>query len=132
MFALVLGVLASLSPGVWSIEDVCFGTGVRPILLIPGFQGAPLYDRERNFDIEWPDVDTFGQQYAYNPKPTAIDLPLEWDGLRQAAHRVGPERSADDEYPGLDGLVGDIFEFAVRCLLWHTEQLATSVTWQFG
>jgi hypothetical protein len=110
---IVLLVFVSVPQLVWSVRDVCQGTGVRPVLLIPGFQGAPLYDKKRNYDIEWPDVDTFGQQFSFNPKPASIDLPLEWEGLQQAPHHIGPERGADDEYPGLDGVVGDVFEFAV-------------------
>lgn len=114
MMLFTVAVFACVPHVVWSIQDVCSGTGVRPVLLIPGFQGAPLYDKERNYDIEWPDVDTFGKQFTFDPEPAAIDLPLEWDGLQQAAHRIGPERRKDDEYPGLDGPFGDIFEFAVR------------------
>jgi hypothetical protein len=114
MLLLVVTVFTLAPRSVWSLEDVCQSTGVRPVLLIPGFQGAPLYDKEKQYDIEWPDVDTFGQHSSFNPEPAAIDLPLEWDGLQQAPHRIGPERSDKDEYPGLDGFFGNVFEFAVR------------------
>lgn len=49
-----------------AVQDVCFGTGVRPILLVPGFQGSPLYDSRRKYDIEWPDIDAFFQQYTFD------------------------------------------------------------------
>lgn len=96
----------------WAVQDACYGTGVRPVLMVPGFQGSPLYDRENRYKLEWPDVDAFGQKYG--PGETDLDLPMQWDGLEQRPHRVGPEQKENDEYPSLDGLMGNIFEFTVR------------------
>ena len=94
-------------------QDVCLGTAVRPVLLVPGFLGSPLYDSERSYDIEWPDFDAIGKQYSYDPAPSDLDLPMVWDGLEQAQTSVGPERRQEDEHPSLNGFVGNIFELMV-------------------
>ena len=92
--------------------DIMFA-GVRPVLLVPGFLGSPLYDAAKGYDIEWPDYDTFGLS-KYGPGAEDLDLPMHWQGLEQAKPSVGPERSADDDLPSLDGLFGELFEFTVR------------------
>jgi hypothetical protein len=96
----------------WALEDACTGTGVRPVLLVPGFLGSPLYNSAKDYKIEWPDIDTFGQKYG--PGKTDLDLPMDWDGLEQSKSTVGPERNGEDTLPSLDGLFGDLFEFTVR------------------
>lgn len=74
---LVTGVLALVLPhACLAVQDVCFGTGVRPILLVPGFQGSPLYDSRRYYDIEWPDIDAFFQQYSFD-EGCALAMPKE-------------------------------------------------------
>ena len=100
-----------------ALEDVCTGAGVRPVLLVPGFLGSPLYNSAKDYKIEWPDVDTFGQKYG--PGETDLDLPMRWSGLEQAMSTVGPERNAQDDMPSLDGLFGNLFEFTVRCKRMH-------------
>jgi hypothetical protein len=97
---------------VCAVPDACANAGARPVLLIPGFLGAPLYDSSRKYDIEWPDFDAFGTPYG--PGATDLDLPMRWSGLDQAKGPVGPERNAEDVLPSLDGLFGDLFEFTVR------------------
>lgn len=98
-----------------AVEDACAGSGVRPVLLIPGFQTSPLYDSSNKYDVEWPDFDAFGRKYG--PSTLDLDLPMQWNGLEQAPTPVGPERSANDKLPSLDGFFGNIFEFAVRSSL---------------
>jgi hypothetical protein len=100
-----------------ALPDACYGTGTRPVLMIPGFQGSPLYNSEKDYKLEWPDIDAFGTPYG--PGETDLDLPMDWVGLVQAPDPVVPERSPNEEYPGLDGLVGNIFEFAVRLHISH-------------
>lgn len=107
----VLGACLS-SSSCRAVEDVCAGSGVRPVLLIPGFQSSPLYDSSNKYDIEWPDFDAFGR--SYGPGALDVDLPMQWNGLEQAPTPVGPKRKANDNLPGLDGFWGNIFEFAVR------------------
>jgi hypothetical protein len=63
LIAVVLGLVPR--PCV-AVPDVCFGTGVRPVLLVPGYQGSPLYDSQKSYHIEWPDVDAFFQQYSFD------------------------------------------------------------------
>lgn len=65
----------ALAPCALALQDVCFGTGVRPILLVPGFQGSPLYDSRRKYDVEWPDVDAFFQQYSFDDEECAPCCP---------------------------------------------------------
>lgn len=53
-------------------------------------------------------------------RPNDLDLPLTWqktvqgNDTRQAKSDVGPERRENDEYPSLDGFIGDLFELVVR------------------
>lgn len=53
-------------------------------------------------------------------RPTDLDLPMRWqqtvqgNRTRQAKSAVGPEKSDNDEYPSLDGFIGDLFELVVR------------------
>ena len=92
--------------------DACDGKFVRPILLVPGFLGVPLFDSANNFDPEWPDFDAFGQQVA--PGMTDLDLPMTWKGATQDASAVGPESMPNDKYPSLDSTLGKLFTRAVR------------------
>ena len=108
---LSLVLYALVAQQVSSIEDACTGKGVRPVLLIPGFLGSPLYNKTKNYKVEWPDFDAFG--VPYGPGKTDLDLDMVWSGLEQAPVDVGPERSADDTLPSLDGLFGELFEFTV-------------------
>eukprot|EP00892_Ulva_mutabilis_P003683 jgi/Ulvmu1/1687/UM115_0016.1 len=107
----ICAVVPALATSSGVVDDVCSGTGVRPVLLLPGFLGVPLYDSADKYDIEWPDFDTFGAKYG--PTKLDLDLPMAWDGLEQALASVGPERSADDVLPSLDGLFGNMFEFTI-------------------
>lgn len=119
--SLFISLRLGLVPQVRANEDVCFGAGVRPVLLVPGFLGSPLYDSERKFDVEWPDFDVIGRQYSFDPSPSDLDLPMRWDddSLEQAYSPVGPERSPCDEHPSLESFVGDLMELTVRYLDLH-------------
>lgn len=57
-----LGSAQLFRSAVAQVEDACQGSGVRPILMVPGFLGAPLFDSANGFDPEWPDFDAFGVQ----------------------------------------------------------------------
>lgn len=54
-------------------------------------------------------------------RPDDLDLPLKWQKavqgkhMKQAKSAVGPEKNDKDEYPSLDGFIGDLFELVV-CL----------------
>jgi hypothetical protein len=110
---LMISLLSALAPQA-SAHDLCFGAGVRPILLLPGFLGSPLFDSKRSYDVEWPDVDAVGRQYSYKAAPSDLDLPMKWKGLVQDQTSVGPERHEGDEFPSMESLFGSFFELTVR------------------
>lgn len=98
-------------PTTAKLPDVCDGKFVRPILLIPGFLGVPLFDAANDFDPEWPDVDAFGQKVA--PGKTDLDMPMTWKGMTQDKSTVGPESMPNDKFPSMDTTLGKLFTGAV-------------------
>lgn len=109
--ALAAAALAATATATRVDVDLCRGAAMRPVLMVPGFLGVPLYDSARNYDPEWPDLDAFGQPVG--PGATDLDLPMEWRGLEQARSAVGPERGPEDAMPDMDDTLGRIFTSAV-------------------
>lgn len=111
MRLLAVAVLAALcgAAAADADDDVCTGTGVRPVLVVPGFSSSPLYDSSRGFLrvfplLEGEPPELFG----------LLELPQQFEGLVQAETPVGPESGPNDTLPELTGVAGDAIVRGVR------------------
>lgn len=93
------------------LADECNGAGTRPVLVVPGFQGSPLFDASQNFSLVWLNA---SDALTGNTDAEALALPLEWDGLTQARTSVGTASGPDDDQPSLDNPAGEFFVDRVR------------------
>jgi hypothetical protein len=95
--------------------DECDGKGIRPVILIGGFQASNLYDSSNGFALEWRDPKDFD---ADGGGGGDLKLPVEWDSqlLEQAQTPIGVEESPDDTLPDLIDANGTFYVEVCSCI----------------
>lgn len=94
-------------------EEQCqLGPYIRPIIMMSGFGGSPLFNSSNDFKLEWVDLEDF----APDADPNAADdffLPITWNeaNLTQDKSPVGPEAFPGDEMPGFLSETGAVVPF---------------------